>query len=221
MTAAPSAAASGSSVPVADAIDADELAAARRPGRPRDPVVEHLIVSAATDLVGEVGIDGLTMDEVARRAGVAKATVYRRFPSKVDLVMAVCHALTPALGDEPDTGSIEKDLMVVMGSLLEKLEAPDSGRLMPAMIASSVANPEIREALRRFSANRRERTTKIIERAIARGELRDDVDVELMADQLSAPLIYRNLISGQPVNAQVARRLVSQVLRGALADPTG
>jgi AcrR family transcriptional regulator len=194
--------------------------AARRPGRPRDPVVELQIVTAAIDLVGEVGFDGLTMDEVARRAGVAKATVYRRFPSKVDLVMAVCHALTPAIGPEPDTGSIEEDLLVVMGGILDKLKAPDSGRLMPAMIATSVANPEIREALQRFSANRRERTTKIIKRAVARGELRDDIDVELMVDLLLAPLIYRNLISGRPVNAQVARRLVSQVLRGALADPS-
>jgi AcrR family transcriptional regulator len=200
------------------AVDVDELSGARRPGRPRDPDVEQQIVAAAIDLVGEVGFDGLTMDHVARQAGVAKATVYRRFPSKVDLVMAVCHGLTPALGPEPDTGSIEEDLIIVMAGVLEKLKAPDSGRLMPAMIATSVTNPEIREALQRFSASRRERSTKIIKRAIARGELRDDVDVELMADQLSAPLIYRNLISGRPVNAQVARRLVSQVLRGALAS---
>jgi AcrR family transcriptional regulator len=210
-------ASSTSSAPVHDGLASDEFGGGRRPGRPRDPDVEHQIVSAAIDLVGEVGIDRLTMDEVARRAGVAKATVYRRFPSKVDLVMAVCHALTPAMGPEPDTGSIEDDLMHVMDGLLEKLKAPDSGRLMPAMIASAVTNPEIREALQRFSAGRRERTTKIIKRAIVRGELRDDIDVELMVDQLSAPLIYRQLISGRPVNAGVARRLVSQTLRGALS----
>ncbi len=200
-----------------DPVD-EVVEATRRPGRPRDPDVEAEIVAAAVDIVGESGFDGLTMDEVARRAGVARATVYRRFPSRVDLSMAVCHALTPAIGPEPDTGSIEGDLLVVMDGLLEKLKAPDSGRLMPAMISTAVNNPDIQEALRRFSATRRERTTKILKRAIDRGELRSDVDVELLVDQLSAPLIYRTLISGRPVNAKVARQLVSQVLRGVLAD---
>src|SRR6201999_3061456 len=105
---------SPSAVSAATADADDEFGVVRRPGRPRDPEVEQHIVATAVDIVGESGFDGLTMDEVARRAGVAKATVYRRFPSRVDLSMAVCHALTPAMGPEPDTGSIENDLLAVM-----------------------------------------------------------------------------------------------------------
>jgi hypothetical protein len=87
---------------------------------------------------------------------------------------------------------------------------------MPAMVAASSHNEEVREALQRFSASRRSRTTEVLRRAVARGELRDDLDIEVFADMLAGPLVYRHLISGRPVNKKVVRTVVDQALAGAL-----
>jgi AcrR family transcriptional regulator len=187
---------------------------ARGPGRPRDPDVDRSVVDAAVDAISELGFDGMTMEAVARRAGVAKATLYRRFPSKVDLALAVCEAASPAMPPTPDTGSVRDDLVEVLGALVEKLRSSDSGRIMPAMVAASSSNPEVREAMHRFSASRRSRALEVLERAVARGEVRDDVDLGLVVDMLSGPVFYRHLISGRPVSAKVLGDLVELVLAG-------
>lgn len=190
----------------------------RGPGRPRDPEVDRQLVDATVDLVSEAGFEGLTMEAVAKRAGVAKATVYRRFPSKVDLVVAVCHAVSPTLPEPPDTGSVRDDLLAVLTSVTQKLQRSDTGRLMPAMVAASGHQPEVREALGRFSASRRSTTTAVLERAIERGELRADADVELLTDALVGPLIYRHLVTGRSTGPAVLRRHIDQVVRGVAAS---
>ena len=191
-----------------------EGAEPRGPGRPRDPDVDRNVVEAAVAIIIEQGFDGLTMEAVAKRAGVAKASVYRRFPSKVDLAVAACEAVSPALPPVPDTGSVRDDLLVVLHHLLDKLLSSDSGRLMPAMVAASGHNEEVRETLRRFSASRRSRSAEVLGRAVERGELRADLDIDLFADMLTGPVVYRHLISGRPVNKKVLKALVDQALAG-------
>lgn len=196
---------------------AAEAGEVRGPGRPRDPDVDRGVVDAAVAIISEVGFDGLTMEAVAKRAGVAKASVYRRFPSKVDLAVAACEAVSPALPPALDSGSVRDDLVAVLEALVDKLRGSDSGRIMPAMVAASGHNQDVREVLRRYSASRRSRTTEVLRRAVDRGELRDDLDVDLFADMLAGPLIYRHLISGRPINAKVVRSIVDQALEGGFA----
>lgn len=182
-------------------------------GRPRDPDVDRQVIEAAIELISEHGVDKLTMDAVAKHAGVAKASVYRRFPSKVELVVAACHAAVPYEPDLPESGSLTDDLVTLLGNLGRKLETSRSGRLMPAMVAASGTNPEVREALARFAASRRSNLRALLERGVERGDLRADADVDLLVDCLVGPVIYRHLIGGAPMQSAV-RRLVDQVLRG-------
>ena len=191
-----------------------ECSGGRGPGRPRDPDVDRGVVDAAVAIISEIGFDALTMEAVAKRAGVAKASVYRRFPSKVDLAVAACEAVSPALPPVPDTGSVRDDLVAVVSFLVDKLQGSDSGRLMPAMVAAAGHNEDVREAMRRFSVSRRSLTIEVLRRAVERGQLSADLDVDLFADMLSGPIIYRHLISGRPVNKKVARALVDQALAG-------
>jgi AcrR family transcriptional regulator len=194
-----------------------DVSEVRGPGRPRDPDVDRSVVDAAVDIISELGFEGMTMEAVARRAGVAKATLYRRFPSKVDLAVAVCEAASPTMPPTPDTGSVREDLVRVLAGLVEKLRSSDSGRIMPAMVAASSSNLEVREAMHRFSASRRSRALEVLERAVARGEVRDDVDLGLAVDMLSGPVFYRHLIGGRAVSAKVLADLVDLVLAGISA----
>ncbi|HKY14575.1 MAG TPA: TetR/AcrR family transcriptional regulator [Microthrixaceae bacterium] len=184
-------------------------------GRPRDPELDDEILAAAAAIVSESGMEALTMDAVARRAGVAKATIYRRFPGKVDLIVATCNSVAPALPPTPDTGSVRGDLLVLLDHVLESVQGDDRGSMMPSVIATAACNPEVREALHRFSANRRSRLTKVLKRAIERGELYEGIDAELVGDQLVGALTYRSLVAGRPLNRAVLERLVDQTLLGA------
>lgn len=193
---------------------------ARGRGRPRDPEVEQQIAEATVGLVAEVGFDALTMDAVAKRAGVAKATLYRRFPAKVDLIVSACQWVNPVEPDVPDTGSVRDDLVEIVSAFADRLRRPETGRTMPSMVAASADNPEIREALRQVSEARRSRLLHVLRRGVDRGELADDLDLELLADTLTGPIAYRHLISGRSITHGVVARLVDQVLRGATPTPT-
>ena len=190
---------------------------ARGRGRPRDPEVEQQIAEATVGLVAEVGFEALTMEAVAKRAGVAKATLYRRFPAKVDLIVAACQWVSPMEPEVPDTGSVRDDLVEVISGFADRLRRSEAGRTLPSMVASSVRSPEIREALQRVSESRRSRLLHVLRRGVDRGELHDDLDLELIADTLTGPIAYRHLISGRSITPSVVARLVDQVLRGALA----
>lgn len=183
-------------------------------GRPRDPDVDRLIVDTAVRLISEHGFDGLTMEAVAREAGIAKATLYRRFPCKVDLAVSACHAVSPVIAELPNTGSLTEDLVALVGGVVEKMRTSDGGRIMPAMVAASGSNPEVREALRRFSSTRRSKVRDVLTRAVDSGEIRAEADVDLVADCLVGPVVFRHLVTGQRLDDAVVRRLVTQVVEG-------
>lgn len=183
-------------------------------GRPRDPDVDDGILRAAADLAAERGFDGLTMDGVAKRAGVAKASVYRRFPGKVDLIVAVCHAAAPLQEHAPDTGTLRGDLLELMGSLSDTISKSEVGAILPAMVAEAVVNEEVREALRAFSSGRRSRMAEVLDRAAERGDLSADVDRELLVDQLVGAIIYRRLFSTRPTDRTALAALVDQTITG-------
>ncbi len=183
-------------------------------GRPRDPELDDEILAASAAIVAECGLDCLTMDAVARKAGVAKATIYRRFPGKVDLIAATCGVIAPPLPEAPDTGNIRSDLLEIMGRVVAMFQETDGGRMMPSMIAASATNPDVREALSRFSSTRRSRLAKVLRRAVARGELSDGIDVDLVADQLVGAVVYRVLVTGRTLSPAFQEKLVDQVLCG-------
>ena len=167
----------------------------RTPGRPRSEASHHAIIEATLELLIEAGYGSLTMEGVRARAGVGKATIYRRWSSKEELVRDAIVFLHHAF-DTPDTGSLRGDF----GALAMAVRASASrggATLMPRLLGEAVNDPELFAI---FRANlvepRRAALRTVLERAVARGEIRDDVDVELMIDLFAGPPVYRLLITG-------------------------
>jgi len=185
---------------------------ARRPGRPRSVEADEAILEAAVDLFAAGGLDGLTVEGVAARAGVGKATIYRRYPCKVDLVIAAsrCFAFDD---DQPDTGTTRGDLRAMVAGLIERLTTTAIGRAIPMMVADRARVPELAEAHRAIVAEKREHHRCAILRGIARSDLRADVDPEAVIDAYVGPVFYRFLISDAPLDDDFADALVDTVLR--------
>jgi AcrR family transcriptional regulator len=187
-----------------------------RRGRPRDESCSASILTATIDLVAEVGIAGLTMDAVAVRAGVGKATIYRRWSSKEALMLDAWMTCVSA-PSTPDTGSFRSDLDEMFLGVDHPLSDATLQRVFPQMIAAAKINAEVHEAYRAYLAERRIPIRTVIERAIARGELPPDTDVQLVGDLLIAPLLYRWLVTDDTVDDAVISRIIDTVLAGLQA----
>jgi AcrR family transcriptional regulator len=186
-------------------------AAERRPGRPRDARADETIMKASVEVLADKGPSGFTVDEVAARAGCGKATIYRRWPSRANLLLDTAHRM----GLEPDlvdTGSARDDLVALMSQLGTKLRETPAGRIMPAVIAEASVNPEMRAVLGAFVRDRRQRPRAVVIRGIERGQLRPDTDVELLLDLLGGTVFYRELVSGEPADEEFVGRLLDVVL---------
>lgn len=185
-------------------------------GRPRDPQTDERITAAAAELMLERGFERTTVDDVASRAGVGKATVYRRWPSKEDLAVAAMETLYSSSIPEPDTGSIQEDLTQSYRATLAFVGTPQGAAFLRSSIAESVRDDRI-AALHRESTERRERQSRVtFERAIARGEVRPDVDVDSAVQWLGGVLTIR-VITRRPLpRVEDAEALVAFTLRGVL-----
>jgi AcrR family transcriptional regulator len=183
-------------------------------GRPRDPGTDDRITRAAAELLLQRGFDRTTVDDVAARAGVGKATVYRRWPSKEDLAVAAMETLYSAEMPEPDTGSIRTDLATGYRAVLTFVNTPEGEAYLRTSIAESVRDGRI-AALYRSSTERREQQSRTtFERAIARGEVRPDIDVDSAVQWLGGLLAVR-AITHRPMPAvEDAEVLVEFTLRG-------
>jgi AcrR family transcriptional regulator len=183
----------------------------RRPGRPRDAGADEAIMLASVEVLAEKGPAGFTVDAVAARAGCGKATIYRRWPSRANLLLDTAHrmGLEPAL---VDTGSLRDDLVQIMTQLGTKLRDTAAGRILPGVIAEAAVNPEMREVLGRFIRDRRSRPREAVQRGVDRGELPSDTDVELLLDVLGGTVFYREMVSGEPADEAFVERLVDRLL---------
>jgi AcrR family transcriptional regulator len=201
---------------------AGDLGQARAPGRPRDPQVDQAILAATLELLAEDGFDGLSIEAVAARAGVGKTTVYRRWPSKIPLVidaLAAMKAPTPAsVTDDLST----RDALVRAMSDLTKPHEGSAARVLAGLVDAMSRDEELAESVRSVLVTERQRgLRRLIERGIERGEIRPDVDARVMVDLLGGPVVLRRLITGDPVSPRLARSIVNLVLDGAATPATG
>ena len=187
-------------------------AAVRAPGRPRSATVDQAILVAALDEYGERGYDGFCLENVATRAGVAKATIYRRHPSKLDLVMAAVDAFATGGNPLPDTGSLHGDLLSRARGL-RTLATSEHGAVIRRMSAEHAQYPELDRAHRKFIASRRTDGRTIVRRAVARGEIRGDIDCDLIVDLCVGPVFYRAIVTSEPISDAYLRRLIDAVVR--------
>ncbi|HMF04784.1 MAG TPA: TetR/AcrR family transcriptional regulator [Acidimicrobiia bacterium] len=196
-----------------------EPGAPERPrGRPRSAIADEAIREAAVDLFAERGFEGFSVEDVADRAGVSKATVYRRYPSKVDLVVEAASCLAADEITFPDTGNLRDDVRGLARSLVERFRTSPAGRVMPVMIFERRRYPELDAGYRRFLADRKTRTREILRRGIERGELPPDTDVAVMGSMLVGPIFHRLMITQEPLSDAFVDALVDAVLRGFGAE---
>jgi len=199
-----------------------QMAAARR-GRPRDSGVDRRVLSAAWGLLHAGGYAALNVDDVAERAGVAKTTLYRRWPTKDHLAIAVGAQM---LGEVPipDSGDLRQDLIEFATALAESLNrlrmaghygGGKSPGLAAELVAAAARHPDIGEVVRAMYAERHALARARLERAVSREGLRPDLDQGLLVEQLVGPIYYRILITGAPADRGYAERLVEALLDGA------
>ena len=182
-------------------------------GRPRNAGADGDILDATIDLVRSVGYRGLRVDDVAARCGVAKSTIYRRWPSKPALVAAAVDRLYLGRVTVPDTGSLRSDLLQLLGNSYDLLVA-GPGRLFETLIRESGQRRELTAVVTATMHARRRLYTQVLTRAIARGELAPETDIGLVIDLLLGPLWVRLLVTGEPIGADTAETVVDAVLHG-------
>jgi AcrR family transcriptional regulator len=183
----------------------------RRIGRPRDAHADVAILQAVLDLVGETGLFNLSMDAVACRAGVGKATIYRRWPSKGVLVVEAWRTLIAPM-EAPDTGSLRDDLRLMLTEIAEKVGSGFD--VLSQVAAAARTDPELAASLREYVAGRRGPMREVLERARARGELRDGIELEVLQDSLVGVFFYRLLLTNGRVDARLAEQVIDVVLAG-------
>lgn len=191
--------------------------ATRSPGRPRSAEADEAIVQATVELLAEVGYRSLTVEQVRARSGVGKATIYRRYANKDELVRAAMVHLHHDLPEPDDTGSLRGDLDQILWSAVGAAVETGAGHVVPRLLGESAHDPELQQLFYDNLVAPRRRLLRIaLERGIARGEVRDDVDLELVMDLLVGSVIYRGMISGMDpvVMAERAGTVLETLLLG-------
>lgn len=200
-----------------DLTNADLVEEPRR-GRPRDPSRDEAIIDAAIEVLVRDGYDRFSMEGVATAAGVGKATVYRRWGSKADLVIDAMTTLKPAV-DNIDTGSLDGDIELMIAASC----SPHSHRLLQVMVSICSAlprEPELLEAFTvRFTEPRIARIAEVLERARSRGELGSDINLDIAASLVPSLMLQRVLMTGQPAGRAYAEQIVGSVLLPVLGRP--
>ena len=169
------------------------------------------MLDATADLVAEVGVERTTIDEIANRSGVAKTTIYRHFASKEVLVVEAVHACT-SLPIVTDTGSLRDDLISCFSGTTKASYDGRLGDMMLSLMDAAQRDPELGRLVRAHTDQRRRFATTVIERAVARGDLPSDVDVDLLVTLLAGPLVYTKLVRRQRVTDELVAAVVDTVL---------
>lgn len=191
----------------------------RRRGRPRDPKTDLRIIDAAADLLRRRGFERMTVDDVAAQAGVGKATVYRRWPSKDDLAVAAMERLYAVETPDPDTGSIRGDLVESYRSVLAFVGSAEGTAYVKTSIAESVRDERI-ATLYRTAVERAEAQARLMfRRAMDRGEVREDISLDWCVQWLGG-LVASRAVTNRPMpTIEDVPVLVEMTLRGILVDP--
>ena len=197
------------------AFAAQEAAArARRRGRPRSSETEQAILQATRELLVEAGVQGLTVEKVAARAGVAKTTIYRRWRDKDELALAVVLDMVEHVVQLPELGDTREELLAFVNAAVEVLGSTLMGRVMQGLVSDLATDAELAQAFReRVVSVRDAEVERLVERGVRRGDLRADTDPMTAHDLLIGPVYYRLLLTGQPLDRAFAKRTVDAVLR--------
>ena len=198
--------------------DSTTATPALRRGRPRSEARKQAILQAAFELLGEHGLAATSMEAVADRAGVSKATIYRWWDSKELLALDALYAAWDTADPAPrQNGTLRAEMLALVRPWVRLVATGPSARILTALLAEAQNDPEFGRAYRaHFVEPRRAQARAVFSRAIARGEISAGIDVEVAIDLLWGPLYHRLFHGHAPLNERFARRSVDTVLAGIL-----
>jgi len=189
----------------------------KKRGRPRSVETEQAILKSAYELLLELGFADVTVDKIAERANVSKATIYKWWPCKSAVVTDSYLFATAEKLQVPDTGSAVTDIILQASRLSAFLDSRE-GRVINELIAEGQFDKKLADNYRqRYFIPRRKVSYQILERGVKRGELRSDLDIELCLDLIYGPIFYRLLITGEPIDDAFVGGIVNYVLNGIKA----
>ncbi len=187
-------------------------------GRPRNPEADRAILQATIGLLGEVGYSAMSIEGVAARSGVAKTTIYRRFESKLELVLSAMNR-SLAIDEVPDTGSLRGDLRAMLVSPGGMMILGGRGAaIIGTLLVERDQNPELLEPFHRLIFEPRQRQLhQIFERAQRRGEVDAGVDQQFVGASLFGAVVV-SALTGRTIDEEAIERLLDNVLRSMRAD---
>ncbi|MFT8319721.1 MAG: TetR/AcrR family transcriptional regulator [Bacillus sp. (in: firmicutes)] len=183
-------------------------------GRPRNVETQKSILSASYDLLLEYGFGNVTVEKIAERAGVSKATIYKWWPNKAAVVMDGFLSAASARLPMPDTGKVFNDILIHATNLARFLVSKE-GKGIKELIGEGQFDSGLSEAYRtRYFHPRRLEARHLLERGIERGELREDLDLEVSIDLIYGPIFYRLLVINESLDDEYVEKLVEYSFKG-------
>lgn len=186
----------------------------RRRGRPRDVRVDAAVLEATLDLIVESGVANLSMDQVAHRAGVGKATIYRRWDNKEAMLLDALRSVRHPL-DLIDSGTLRGDLERYFDQLIVRYRTSKLSDVVPHLLEASFYDASLRVELELYMRERQKPLRDILERGAERGELgrfSSAGDIDLLVSAFLGPFVYRNMISHEPLDDDLVDRLLDLML---------
>jgi AcrR family transcriptional regulator len=188
-------------------------------GRRRDPTLDDAILEAALTMLAEGGYRNVSIEGVAARACVGKATVYRRYPTKAALIVDALRERLCIVDHLPDTGDLRNDLIAIITPLVDRLRGPD-GPMMIAFMAERFREPELAAEFDRSVVGRkREHVRTLLRAAVSRGELDASMDIDVVAEMMPA-IVWYHALSHLPFDNNFPARIVDQLLGVRSVSPT-
>lgn len=188
----------------------------RRPGRPRSEQADQAILAAALDLFAQSGPDALCIEQVAARAGVGKATIYRRWAGKEDMLVDALGSVGTKL-PEPQGRSVRSDLIALLDAICREAADPRRSRLFALLQGEGIRYPRLMaKYVETVVQPQREVVRSVLRRGVATGELRENTDIDAATFLLNGAVLA-SMYGPEPTDARYAKRVVEELLRGLAA----
>ena len=188
---------------------------------PRVLVSRERVLTTTLDLLTETGLGELTIDDISRRSGVAKTTIYRHWANRSALVIDACARMTDGAQAPPDTGSLEGDLRTILTGIADLLGTARWSSILPLIVDAAEHDPEFAGIHSRIQHGHAAPLRLALDRAALRGEIPSTSDRNAMAAALLGPLFYRRWFSREQIDAEFVDLIIGSAIAGLHRDPPG
>jgi AcrR family transcriptional regulator len=186
---------------------------------PRVVVSRERVLTTTLDLLTETGLGELTIDDISRRSGVAKTTIYRHWANRSALVIDACSRMTDRQEAPPDTGSLEGDLRAILADIAELLGAARWSSILPSIVDAAEHDPEFADIHSRIQHGHAAPLRAALDRAALRGEIPSAADRNAIAAALLGPLFYRRWFSREQIDTEFVDTIIGGAIAGLRQEP--